>query len=120
LAKRNSAVDIAQATCAALDAVDEASRMTWLTSLSGVAVPVGSALLHFALPDLYPILDYRALASLSDRWRRTQYSIGFWLAYVARIRITPVAPARRTRAKSSSTSRGLPRCVLALPLRLRI
>ena len=58
--------------------------MTRLTSLSGVAVPVGSALLHFALPDRYPILDYRALASLGDRRRRTQYSIGFWLGYVAR------------------------------------
>ncbi len=84
LAKRNSAADIAQATCAALDPVDEAGRMTWLTSLSGVTVPVGSALLHFALPGRYPILDYRALASLGDRRRRTQYSIGFWLAYVDR------------------------------------
>ena len=84
LAERNSSADIAQATCAALDPVDEASRMRWLTSLNGVAVPVGSALLHFAMPDCYPILDYRALSSLGDDRRRTQYSVGFWLAYVAR------------------------------------
>jgi hypothetical protein len=64
--------------------MDEASRMTWLTSLKGVAVPVGSALLHFAVPDRYPILDYRALASLGYTKRRTQYSIGFWLSYVDR------------------------------------
>jgi hypothetical protein len=54
------------------------------TSLKGVAVPVGSALLHFAVPDRYPILDYRALASLGDAKRRTHYSISFWVGYVDR------------------------------------
>jgi hypothetical protein len=38
----------------------------------------------------------------------------------ARIRMIPVAPARRTRAKSSSTKRGLPRWVFADPFRLRM
>jgi hypothetical protein len=51
MATRHSAADVAQATCAALDPVDECSRMVWLTTLAGVGVPVGSALLHFAMPD---------------------------------------------------------------------
>ena len=34
--------------------------------------------------------------------------------------IVPACPARRTRAISSSTNRATPRCVFALPLRLRM
>lgn len=55
-----------------------------MTGLNGVAVPVASALLHFAVPDRYPILDYRALALLGDERRRTQYTVAFWLDYVER------------------------------------
>jgi hypothetical protein len=84
MARRNSSADVMQATCAALDPVDERSRMVWLTRLAGVGVPVGSALLHFAMPDRYPILDYRALESLGERTRRSQYSVSFWLRYVDR------------------------------------
>jgi adenine-specific DNA glycosylase len=33
--------------------------------LRGVGIPTASALLHFAFPNDYPILDVRALASLA-------------------------------------------------------
>jgi transposase len=55
--------------------------MSALLGLSGVGVPTASALLMFAFPDDYPILDVRALESLGVK-PRTQYPIGFWLAYL--------------------------------------
>jgi hypothetical protein len=93
LARRNSSADIAEATCAALDPVDEKARMTWLTSLRGVAVPVGSALLHFALPDRYPILDYRALASLGDHQRVPSTASGSGWTTSPAARISPAMQA---------------------------
>jgi hypothetical protein len=42
---------------------------------------VASTLLHFAFPRRYPILDWRALESLSQPGRST-YSVGFWLTYL--------------------------------------
>ena len=60
------------------------SRVLHLISLEGVGVPVASALLHFAFPEIYPILDFRALHSLGDTRRRTQYSPAFWRDYVKR------------------------------------
>ena len=51
--------------------------MTALLELRGVGVPVASALLHFAVPERYPILDFRALESLGDRRRRTHYTVDF-------------------------------------------
>lgn len=77
----NSAADIRRATGTALSDSDEASRMIALTSLSGVGVPTGSTLLHFAEPDRYPILDVRALESLGSR-PRSIYPVSFWLAYL--------------------------------------
>jgi hypothetical protein len=60
---------------------DEYERMEELTSLPGVGVPVGSALLFAAFPDDYPILDVRALESLGVR-PRSVYPIDFWLDYL--------------------------------------
>lgn len=57
-------------------------RMTALTALVGVGVPTASALLHFAEPERYPILDVRALESLGRRGQST-YSTTFWLRYLA-------------------------------------
>ena len=44
-----------------------------LVKLNGVGVPTGSALLHFAFPKDYPILDVRALESLGSRGRTTYH-----------------------------------------------
>ena len=59
----------------------ERERMEALLELSGVGVPTGSVLLHFANPAAYPILDVRALESLGVRARST-YPVAFWLGYL--------------------------------------
>lgn len=84
LAERNTAGDIERAARAAFDATDDVTRVAQLISLEGVGIPVASALLHFAFPDTYPILDFRALHTLGDTKRRTQYSPAFWGEYVRR------------------------------------
>ena len=81
LLQSNDAPAVEAATRAAFATPDEAARMGALTGLRGVGVPVASALLHFAFPDRYPILDVRALESLG-RKGRSVYPLSFWLAYL--------------------------------------
>jgi hypothetical protein len=58
LVAANPRTDVVDATRRALDATaDERDRMESLLALRGVDVPSGSALLHFAEPEAYPILD---------------------------------------------------------------
>jgi len=40
-------------------------RLRVLTLLNGVGVPVASTILHFAFPDKYPIMDIRAVTTLT-------------------------------------------------------
>lgn len=51
-----------------------------LTILSGVGWPTASVILHFCHRDAYPILDFRALWSLSCDVP-VAYSFAFWGAY---------------------------------------
>ena len=81
LVAANPARRVAARTRAAFAAGDETARIAALLSLDGVGVPTGSALLHFAFPDRYPVLDVRALESLGVRGRST-YPPAFWLAYL--------------------------------------
>jgi hypothetical protein len=81
----NSAGHVTGATCRSFGATDESERMEALLELDGVGVPTGSALLFFAFPGDYPILDVRALESLGVK-ARPQYSVGFWLDYLAACR----------------------------------
>jgi len=80
-AEANPTAAIHRATRIALGVEDEATRIQALTDLQGVGVPVASTLLYFAFPRRYPILDWRALASLGHKPRST-YSISFWLGYL--------------------------------------
>jgi hypothetical protein len=84
----NSEEEVKEATQDALRPVAEAERIESLTSLRGVGVPIASALLHFAEPERYPILDVRALESLGYESQRTQYSTSFWLRYLHFCRTT--------------------------------
>ena len=59
--------------------------MEALTTIPGVGVPIGSALLLFACGDSDPILDVNALASL-DHEGRGQCPTEFWLRYLAFVR----------------------------------
>lgn len=81
----NDTEAIEQTTAQALSSDDESVRMEALTSLRGVGVPTASALLHFAFPDDYPILDIRALQSLGVK-SQTVYPVSFWLGYLAACR----------------------------------
>lgn len=53
-----------------------------MTRLHGVGYPTASVLLHFVSPDLYPIIDYRALWSLGEEAPPRSYSFDFWWWYV--------------------------------------
>ena len=65
----------------ALSARTEQARIEVLTNLCGVSWPTASVILHFFHPKPYPILDYRALWSVSLEVP-TQYSFDFWWEYV--------------------------------------
>jgi hypothetical protein len=81
----NDAETVEHTTGQAFSSSEEAVRIEVLTSLRGVGIPTASALLHFAFPDDYPILDVRALASLGRRGR-TVYPVSFWLEYLSACR----------------------------------
>jgi hypothetical protein len=66
-------------------AMTEWARIRALCALSGVSFPVASVILHFAFPENYPILDFRALASLGESQPKS-YTLKMWLAYCDRVR----------------------------------
>jgi hypothetical protein len=59
----------------------ECMRIQVWTLLAGVKWPTASVFLHFAFPNKYPILDFRALWSLRTD-APTQYTFAFWSDYV--------------------------------------
>ena len=60
---------------------NERSRIEALTLLDGVKWPTASVILHFFHPDPYPILDFRALWSVSVDVPNA-YTFEFWWPYV--------------------------------------
>jgi hypothetical protein len=58
-----------------------------LLSLDGVSWGRASTLLHLALPDLYPILDHRAVHALGARWP-SAVTFTFWSDFVEAFRAT--------------------------------
>jgi hypothetical protein len=78
---KNTDAFVERITAAAFATGDEHERMAALCVLRGVDTPSASVLLHFAFPDRYPIIDWRALESLGRR-ESPPYSIAYWLSYV--------------------------------------
>jgi hypothetical protein len=76
---------IHEVTRIALSAVHEELKIGILLLLRGVSWPTASVILHFCDRDKYPILDYRALWSLSTS-PPTQYTFPFWWAYTGFMR----------------------------------
>jgi hypothetical protein len=68
-------------TAAAFATGDEFERMAALCVLRGVEAPTASVLLHFAFPDQYPIIDWRAPESLGEPAQAT-YPVAYWLRYI--------------------------------------
>jgi len=87
LCEQNADTDVVEATRLALATEDERIRMKALTDLHGVGFPAASALLHFARPKSYPILDVRALWSLGVEEPPRFYSFAFWWDYVLTCRL---------------------------------
>jgi hypothetical protein len=71
---------------------DERERMTLLTSLRGVGVPIGSAILTLLDPRRYGVLDIRAwqllfaMGSASTNARGQSFTITQWEHYLAALR----------------------------------
>lgn len=59
---------------------DEFFKVTSLQELKGVGWPVASVILHYAHPDRYTILDFRALESLGIK-QPSSYNFDFWQDY---------------------------------------
>jgi hypothetical protein len=77
---QNLADYIEVVTRTALTTTHERLRIEILMLLSGVGWPMASVILHWCHPDPYPILDFRALWSLSIETLPT-YNFDFWWAY---------------------------------------
>lgn len=78
--RANSEGFVQEVTHCALSASSERLRIEVLTLLSGVSWPTASVILHFFHRDPYPVLDFRALWSLSSDGP-TRYDFGFWQDY---------------------------------------
>lgn len=64
---------------------NEEARIKSLMVLNGVSYPLASVILHFAFPDKYPILDFRAIWSLG--WEKPKsYTFDFWQKYCGKIK----------------------------------
>ncbi len=99
----NSPEMVRSVTRMALTTTDDRIRMSLLTLLSGVAWPTASVILHFAGREPYPILDVRALWSVSSRMPPSGPSYEFWNSYCEFTR----ALARRARVSMRTLDRAL-------------
>jgi hypothetical protein len=80
-ANDNSTLFVREITRFALAAGDERARIEPLCLLDGVEWPTASTVLHWFHPEPYPILDFRALWSLSID-QPQNYAFVFWNDYV--------------------------------------
>ena len=80
--ERNDSAFVEAVTGAAIATANEQFRIEALTVLNGVSWPIASVLLHFGVSDDYPILDFRALWSLSIEVEPHEYRFALWEEYV--------------------------------------
>ena len=76
----NSAAEIREALCLAASAKEPRTAIAILTGLSGVNVPVASAIMTAMRPNKYTILDFRALEALGSRTKNR--SLRSYLCYL--------------------------------------
>jgi hypothetical protein len=79
--KKNADDYVREISGIALSSKNERTRIEILCLLNGVQWPSASVILHFFHKDPYPILDFRALYSLSIDEPPT-YTFAFWWQYV--------------------------------------
>jgi hypothetical protein len=80
-AENNDNDFIKEITSFALNTTNERARIEVLTILDGVLWPTASVILHLFHSDRYPILDFRALWSVTAAVP-AQYTFEFWRPYV--------------------------------------
>lgn len=78
---RNSDVEICDALRLAVNAETERAAIAVLCGLSGVDIPVASAILTAIDPERYTMIDVRALESLGAK--KNSHTINSYLAYLA-------------------------------------
>ena len=103
LCASNSAGFVREATEVALRAKSEQVAIGVLTLLRGVSWPTASVILHFCAKRPYPILDFRALWSLSSKATAADYDYPLWASYVECTR----ALASATRVSMRTLDRAL-------------
>lgn len=82
--ERNSEEIIEEITRIGLSIKSEEAKIKILMCLNGVSFPVASTILHFAHPDKYTIMDFRAIWSLG--WEQPKkYTFEFWDKYYKEI-----------------------------------
>lgn len=81
LAKNNPESLVRELSKFSFSAINERAKLGSLTLLDGVQFPTASVILHFCLDQSYPILDVRALWTLSIE-KPAQYTFSFWERYV--------------------------------------
>jgi hypothetical protein len=75
---------IEELTAFSLQTKSEEAGIKSLTCLSGVSFPVATTILHYAFPNKYSIMDFRAIWSLG--WEQPkQYTFEFWEKYYKEI-----------------------------------
>jgi hypothetical protein len=78
---RNPESYVQEVTAFALSCESERARIEALTVLDGVLWPTASVVLHLFHAERYPVLDFRALWSVSAKVP-AQYTFSFWERYV--------------------------------------
>ena len=101
-AAANPEVFLKEVSGFALASTDERARISSLTLLDGVQWPTASVILHLFHREPYPILDFRALWSISTEVP-SQYSFDFWQAYTDF--------CRKTAGEAGMTMRNLDRAL---------
>ena len=85
LALENPESFVREITAFAFNAKHEESRIGALVLLKGVQYPTASVILHFCIDRSYPILDFRAIASLGLE-QPSAYSPAYWVEYTGECR----------------------------------
>lgn len=81
---KNSDELIKEVTTTSFNSSNEELRIKSLFILNGVSWPVASTILHFAFPDRYSIMDFRAIWTLGIK-QPSSYNFEFWCEYCKRI-----------------------------------
>ena len=84
--KRNDESHIRAASRESLSADSERERIEGIMKITGVRWSIGSAILHFAFPSIYPILDKRAMATVNGPEDYENFEV--WIKYVKLCRKT--------------------------------